>query len=46
MQPVNDTKEQEDLKNAFPDGKPSVEEFIAYAAGLTTDSDDDDLPFD
>ena len=45
MQPVNDTQAQEDLKNAFPDGKPSVEEFIEFIAGMVKKKDDDDLPF-
>ena len=44
MQPVNDTQAQVDLKNAFPDGKPSVEEFIEFIAGMVKKKDDD-LPF-
>ena len=34
MQPVNDTKALVNLKKAFPDGKPGVEEFIGYIAEL------------
>ncbi|MBR2257279.1 MAG: hypothetical protein IJ899_08065 [Blautia sp.] len=47
MQPVNDTKAQEDLKKAFPDGKPSVEEFINYIASIVRKNavDGEDLPF-
>ena len=47
MQPVNDTKAQVDLKKAFPDRKPSVEEFIGYIADLIKKDpeDDEDLPF-
>ncbi|MBR2257235.1 MAG: hypothetical protein IJ899_07830 [Blautia sp.] len=44
MQPANDTHAQVDLKIAFPDGKPSVEEFIEFIAGMVKKKDDD-LPF-
>ena len=44
MQPVNDTQAQEDLKKVFPDGKPSVEEFIEFVARMAKKIDDD-LPF-
>ena len=47
MQPVNDTKVQEDLKKTFPDRKPNVEEFIDYIAEMVRKNaaDGEDLPF-
>ncbi|MBR2259757.1 MAG: hypothetical protein IJ899_20945 [Blautia sp.] len=47
MQPVNDTEAQENLKKAFPDRKPSVEEFIDYIASIVKKNAEDggDLPF-
>ena len=47
MQPINDTKVQEDLKKAFQDRKPTVEEFIDYIAEMVRKNavDGEDLPF-
>ena len=46
MQPIDDTQAQEELKKAFPDRKPTVEEFIEYIAGMAIkNEDDEDLPF-